>query len=39
VAAVLDEIEARGGAEAVLTALRITADELAVLRSHVTPAP
>jgi protein-tyrosine phosphatase len=38
-AAVLDEIAARGGAEAVLTALGITPDELAVLRSHVAPAP
>jgi protein-tyrosine phosphatase len=38
-AAVLDEIEARGGAEAVLAALGITPEELAVLRSHVSPAP
>lgn len=38
-AAVLDEIEVRGGAEAVLAALGITPDELAVLRSHVSLAP
>jgi protein-tyrosine phosphatase len=38
-AAVLDEIEARGGAEAVLAELGITPDELAVLRSHVSPVP
>jgi protein-tyrosine phosphatase len=37
--AVLDEIEARGGAEAVLADAGITAAELEVLRSHVEPAP
>lgn len=37
--AVLDEIAARGGAEAVLAGVGITSDELAVLRSHVEPAP
>lgn len=34
--AVLDAIEQRGGAEAVLTTLGITTDELAVMRSHIT---
>jgi hypothetical protein len=33
--AVLDAIEARGGAESVLTSLGITADEIAVMRRHV----
>ncbi len=37
--AVLDEIDARGGAEAVLSAAGITAAELEVLRSHVELAP
>jgi hypothetical protein len=37
-AAVLDEIEARGGADAVLAGIGITPDELAVLRSHVAAA-
>jgi protein-tyrosine phosphatase len=37
--AVLDEIETRGGAEAVLTSIGITSAELEILRSHVELAP
>jgi len=35
--AVLDEVEQRGGAEAVLKSLGITDEELAVMRAHVQP--